>query len=144
MYRTVIAPWRAGFIVLAVAGLALAGCGRGDGLTRYRVKGTVTFQGQPVAFGSIFFEPTASVGAIAPTSYLAVRDGKYDAGDKGPVAGKYRVVVGGQDQSKTRVDDDGITHTSQLFKDYVFEVDIPPPGNTLDVEVPASQALRAR
>jgi hypothetical protein len=28
-----------------------------------------------------------------------------------------------------------------LFDDYVFEVEIPPPNNTLDVEVPVSQAI---
>jgi hypothetical protein len=104
----------------------------------------VTFQGKPVEFGAIFFEPTESVGKIAPTVYLPIRDGKYDTGDKGPVRGKYRVVVGGTDKSKSKVDDDGINHTAQLFKDYTFEVDIPPPNNTLDIEVPASQTLPSR
>jgi hypothetical protein len=125
---------------LAVVCAALAGCG--DGMKRYPVRGTVTFQGRPVESGAIFFEPTESAGKIAPTVYLPVRGGKYDAGDKGPVAGKYRVVVGGMDQSKNKVDDDGVTHTPQLFKDYVFEVDIPPPNNTLDIEVPASHAIQ--
>ena len=128
---------------LAVLGLVLAGCG-GDGLDRHRLRGTVTFEGKPVEFGAIFFEPTPSVGKIAPTVYLPVRDGKYDTGSKGPVTGKYRVVVGGMDKSKGRVDDDGVTHTPPLFNDYVFEVDIPPPNNTLDVEVPASRAIRRR
>ena len=142
MQHIVTGPWRVGLCSLAIVCLALAGCGSRDGLTRYRVQGTVTFQGKPVEFGAIFFEPTESVGKIAPTVYLPVRDGKYDAKDKGPVAGKYRVVVGGMDKSKERVDSDGITHTPQLFQDYVFEVEIPPPDNTLDVEVPASQAIR--
>jgi len=127
---------------LALVCLALAGCG--DGLKRYRVKGTVTFEGKPVQFGAIFFEPTESVGKIAPTVYLPVRDGKYDANDKGPIAGKYRVVVGGMDKSRDRVDDDGITQTARLFQDYAFEVEMPPPNNTLDVEVPASQAIPRR
>jgi hypothetical protein len=126
---------------LALFSLVLAGCGGGDGLDRHRIRGTVTFKGKPVEAGSIFFEPTASVGQVAPTSYLAVKNGKYDAGEEGPVKGKYRVVVGGQDVSKSKVDDDGITITPQLFKDYRFEVEIPPPNNTLDVEVPESQAL---
>jgi len=104
----------------------------------------VTFEGQPVEFGAIFFEPTASVGAIAPTVYLPVRGGKYDTGDEGPVAGKYVVKVGGMDQSKQTKDSDGITHTPQLFQDYVFETDIPPDNNTLDVAVPASQAIRRK
>jgi hypothetical protein len=120
---------------VALAALAVTGCG-GDGLDRYPVSGTVTFDGKPVEFGAIFFEPTMSAGAIAPTVYLPVRDGKYDAGDKGPVKGKYTVTVGGMDESRNKVDSDGITHTPQLFPDYKFEVDIPPPDNILNVEVP--------
>jgi hypothetical protein len=120
--------------------LTLSGCG-GEGLDRHRIRGTVTFQGKPVEFGAIFFEPTESVGKIAPTVYLPVRGGKFDTEDAGPIAGKYSVVVGGQDTAKERVDDDGITHTERLFQDYRFEVEIPPPNNTLDVEVPASQAI---
>jgi hypothetical protein len=140
----VVAPFRVGLCSLVVVGLALAGCGRGDGPARHRVKGTVTFEGKPVEFGAIFFEPTESVGKIAPTVYLPVRDGKYDTNDQGPAAGRYRVVVGGMNKSRERVDSDGITHTPQLFQDYKFEVDIPPPNNTLDVVVPASQAIRSQ
>jgi hypothetical protein len=55
--------------------------------------------------------------------------------------GKYTVVVGGRDDSQKHVDSDGMTHTKQLFQDYRFEVEIPPPNNTLGIEVPASQAL---
>ena len=141
MHRIVIAQ-RVWLCSLAVACAALAGCG--DGMKRHRVRGTVTFQGKPVESGAIFFEPTASVGKVAPTVYLPIRDGKFDTGDQGPVAGKYRVVVGGVDKAKNRVDDDGITHTSQLFKDYAFEVDIPPPNDTLDIEVPAAQAFQKK
>ena len=142
MHRIVIAQRRVWMCLLAVACAAAAGCG--DGMKRCRVRGTVTFQGKPVESGAIFFEPTASVGKIAPTAYLPIRNGKYDAGENGPVAGKYRVVVGGMDQSKNKVDDDGITHTPQLFKDYVIEVEIPPPNDTLDIEVPASQAIQRK
>jgi hypothetical protein len=128
---------------LLLAGCLLAGgCGRGDGLKRYRVKGSVTYDGKPVEFGAIFFEPTESIGKLAPTVYLPVRDGRYDAGDEGPVAGKYQVIVGGVDQASKRVDSDGVTHTQQLFQDYKFDVEIPPPGNILDVVVPPSQAIR--
>src|SRR5262245_41835056 len=105
----------------AVAALAclLAGCGAGDGLSRYPVKGTVTYQGQPVKDGAIFFEPTASVGKLAPTVYLRVSNGKYEVlQNEGPVAGKYQVVVGGRDESSKTVDRDGITQTKQLFEDY--------------------------
>jgi hypothetical protein len=128
--------------LLLAACLIVVGCNRGDGLGRYRVKGTVKYQGKPVEFGAIFFEPTASVGDVAPTVYLPVRNGTYDTLDEGPVKGKYNVVVGGQDQSKKHVDSDGVNHTPQLFQDYKFQVEIPPPNNTLDVEVPDSQAIK--
>jgi hypothetical protein len=131
-------------LFLLASSVILAGCGRGDGLTRYRVQGTVTFRGEPVKDGGISFEPTASVGEIAPTSYLKVTGGKYDALDQGPVAGKYRVIVFGKDTAASHVDSDGVTHTEPLFEEYKFEVDIPPPNNTLNVEVPASQALKKR
>ena len=137
-------PGRAGawLWLLGVVCLAAAGCG--DGLGRYRITGTVMFEGKPVEFGAIFFEPTASVGKVAPTAYIPVRDGKYDTGDKGPIAGRYVVKVHGEDRSKKHVDDDGVTHTAQLFNDYVFEVEIPLPNGRLDVEVPASQAIKQR
>jgi prepilin-type N-terminal cleavage/methylation domain-containing protein/prepilin-type processing-associated H-X9-DG protein len=121
--------------------LSLAiGCS-GDGLNRHRVQGSVTFDGKPLETGAIFFEPTATVGTIAPTTYLAVRNGKYDAGEEGPIAGTYRVRVGGWDESRQTIDDEGRSTPTQLFDDYVFEVEIPPPNNTLDVEVPVSQAI---
>lgn len=65
-----------------VAVAALAGC-RGDGLSRHRITGMVTFEGKPVEFGAIFFESIESVGKVAPTVYLPIRGGKLDTGDKG-------------------------------------------------------------
>jgi hypothetical protein len=141
MKSTQLPIWLCSLVILC---LALAGCGMGDGLERYPVNGTVTFEGKPVQTGAVFFEPTASVGTVAPTVYLPLRGGRYDAGKEGPVAGKYVVKVAGWDESKKQVDSDGVTHTAQLFQDYQFEVQIPPPNNTLDIEVPASQAIGQR
>lgn len=126
-------------VLLGILSTAVLGCG--DGIKRHRIQGTVTFQGKPVEFGGIFFEPTESIGPVAPSPVVAIRQGKFDAGSEGPVAGRYVLVVGGVDQSNTRVDD-GITYKRPLFQDYRFEVEIPPPGNTLDIEVPESQALK--
>jgi hypothetical protein len=131
--------WRTG-LCLAMGILIFAGCRRGDGLKRHRVAGTVTFKGQPVEFGAIFFEPTVSVGKIAPTVYLPIRGGKYDTGTEGPIAGNYVVKVGGMDQSKQQKDSDGITHTPSLFPDYKIDVEIPPPGGRLDIEVPTASS----
>jgi hypothetical protein len=135
--------FRGRVMLLAMASLIPAGCG-GDQLERYRIRGTVTFEGRPVQTGGIIFEPTESVGKVAPTAYLRVQDGKFDAGDEGPVAGKYNVIVGGTDPSRTLVDNEGIAQPAKLFEEYRFEVEIPPPNDTLDVEVPASQAIRPK
>src|SRR5262245_43746070 len=118
-------------VPLGILSIVVLGCG--DGLKRHRIQGTVTFQGKPVEFGGIFFEPTDSIGPVATTVIVKVRQGKYDTEGDGPVSGKYSVIVGGVDQSKNRVDDDGVTHKPQLFKDYTFEVEMPPPGNTLNI-----------
>jgi hypothetical protein len=141
MLKTVISPSLHWLCALAIALLISGGCG-GDRLDRRRIQGTVTFEGKPVQRGAVLLEPTRSVGTIAPTVYLRVQDGKFDTGDEGPIPGKYKVIVGGYDLAQKQVDDDGVTHTAQLFNDYSFEVEVPPPGNTLDIEVPASQAIQ--
>ena len=122
--------------IVPLALVALGGCGAGESLDRYPLTGTVTYDGKPVESGVIFFEPKASAGKVAPTVYLSIKDGKLDAEDEGPVKGTYHVIVRGYDKSKERVDDDGITITPQLFPDYEFDVEIPPPDNVLKVEVP--------
>lgn len=127
-----------------VAGWFLAysgGCG-GSRFDRFPVQGTVSFKGQTVESGAVFFEPTAAAGKEAPTVYLRIEKGQFSVGRKdGPGRGKYTVVVGGWDKAKEFVDDDGITHSVPLFKDYRFEVEFPVPNNTLNIEVPESQAL---
>jgi hypothetical protein len=141
MLKTMISPSSRWFCALAVVFFISGGCG-GDGLDRQRIQGTVTFEGKPVEVGAVLFEPTQSVGTLAPTAYLRVQDGKFDTGDEGPIPGKYKVIVGGYDLAQKQVDSDGVTHTAQLFNDYTFEVEVPPPGNTLHIEVPASQAIQ--
>jgi hypothetical protein len=141
MLKTMISPSPRWLCAVAIVLFISGGCG-GESLNRLRIQGTVTFEGKPVERGAVLLEPTQSVGTIAPTSYLRVENGKFDTGDEGPIAGKYKVIVGGYDLAQKQVDSDGVTHTAQLFNDYTFEVEMPPPGNTLHIEVPASQAIQ--
>jgi hypothetical protein len=74
----------------AVLLLLAAGCGPGVG-GRYPVAGTVTLDGQPLAMGTIEFEPRAE-GAIKVGE--AVHDGRYAVPARlGPTPGSYRVKV---------------------------------------------------
>ncbi len=78
------------FVLLAVAA---AGCGgRGDGLERVAVSGSVTINGEPVANGVVRFRPAQ--GTEGPMASTMITDGRYDIpGDQGPVAGEYEVQV---------------------------------------------------
>lgn len=123
---------------VACAGL-LPGCG-GDGIKRHQVTGKVTFQGQPVEYGTIFFEPEASVGLIAPTSSARIEHGEYQtAKADSPTTGAYKVRVMGFDQSKMKKNTppEEIIETPELFPAYTLSVEIPPPQDRLDIDVPA-------
>jgi hypothetical protein len=78
----------------AVAGLlAFAGCGGDDLGTRYPVSGTVTYQGKPVAKGTITFMSDKGTRGAAGE----IKDGAYtltavNEGD-GAFPGNYKVVV---------------------------------------------------
>jgi hypothetical protein len=77
-----------GYAVLA--GL-LAGCGD-RGPQRVAVSGTVTFNGKPLADGTIRFVPTAT--ASSPVAGADIKDGKYTADIRGGVpVGTQRVEI---------------------------------------------------
>ena len=119
---------------------SLSGCG-GDGIVRHQVSGKVTFREQPVEYGTIAFEPEASVGQIAPSSFVRIEHGAYQtAKGDGPTTGKYKVRVMGFDTSKMKKNTppEEIIETPELFPAYTLSVEIPPPGGKLDIEVPNS------
>ena len=69
----------------------MAGCG-GDAADRVLVSGKVTYQGAPVAFGEIRFDPTNS--AESQPSGAPIRDGQYKVIGKGGVpVGTHRVSI---------------------------------------------------
>ena len=67
------------------------GCRR-SGPDRFRVRGNVTFGGQPVELGTIKFSPIE--GTKAPLTGGRIAEGHYDVpAAKGPLAGKYMVQI---------------------------------------------------
>ena len=62
------------------------GCGNEK---TYRVSGKVTFKGQPVPEGRIFFMPDPSKGNKGPSGSAEIKNGRYDtdAGGRGVVGG---------------------------------------------------------
>lgn len=121
---------------------AATGCG-GDGIVRHQVSGKVTFQGQAVQTGAVVFEPDASVGQIAPTTFARIADGAYETEHaESPTTGKYKVRVMGYDKSKMRTDaaPGEIIDLPELFPEFALEVEIPVPSGRLDVDVPDNRS----
>jgi hypothetical protein len=73
---------------IAVAVVAIGCGGPTDG--RLQITGEVTFDGQPVADGYVTLSPLGS----GPSAGGRIQDGEFVIErDKGPMAGKYRVVL---------------------------------------------------
>ncbi|MDY3561226.1 hypothetical protein R5W23_002488 [Gemmata sp. JC673] len=135
----------AGGAVAAVACALAVGCG-GDGT--HRVSGTVTFKGQPVPVGKIYFTPDATKGGSGPSGYADIKDGKYDtasAGGHGAPAGAVVISIEAFDPNAKpdkvdKSDTSGEVLIKSLFPRYEVQADLPASSSTKDVDVPASAA----
>jgi len=87
--------------VLLVAVLTtLSACGPGNGLNLARVSGKVTYKGEPVKNGTVFFKPDESKGTVGPAAVGSITsNGTYvmsteSAGD-GAIVGQHKVGITG-------------------------------------------------
>jgi hypothetical protein len=124
---------------LAFAAVGAMGCG--GGVPRHRVAGTVTHAGKTVERGSITFEPTESVGKIAPTGTAKIENGKFEtARDQSPTTGRYVVRVVIHDMNVIREMEKNpkkeFVGTLNRVPPYELTVEIPPPGGQLNIDVP--------
>lgn len=86
-------PRDAGWSFCLILVIGLAGCG-GGGIERAAIKGTVTFDGQPIDQGVISFIPSGSNSG--PSTGAEIRNGKYEIlAENGPVPGTNRVEITG-------------------------------------------------
>src|SRR5262245_3750967 len=119
---------------VALAWVVFAGCSYSSRPTTYRVTGTVTMQGKPVAGAAVIFVPTAADGEAA--SAITDSEGKYalttwQAGD-GARPGEYRVKVSKQDVAA--VDPSKMVKNLSIEEEqkiYVENKKPPPPAKSL-------------
>jgi hypothetical protein len=89
------------WLALAIAA-GLTGCGPGNGLTLGKVRGKITYKGQPVSHGMVTFAPDASKGTEGPLALGTIAtDGTYimsteQSGD-GVIVGSHKVGITGLD-----------------------------------------------
>src|SRR5437868_4140710 len=90
-----------GFVAVALA-TGLAGCGSENGLTLGRVRGKVTFKGEPIRYGTVFLMPDDAKGTKGPPAMATIgADGTFtvsteEPGD-GAIVGEHKVGVVGLD-----------------------------------------------
>lgn len=125
---------RPSLLAAAFLSVALAvGCTPQDKL--YDVTGTVTFGGQSVPKGLIYFEPDGSKGMKGSLGYANIENGAYDTkvnGGKGVKGGWYSVRVLGYDGKPTGEQILG----NGLFPEYTEKKEFPAAPSVYDVTVP--------
>jgi hypothetical protein len=80
---------------------ALAGCNRD---ATYPVSGSVTYNGEPLPAGEIWFDPDPSRGKSGLQGFAPIKDGRYDTREngKGVRGGAYLVRILGFDGRPAR------------------------------------------
>lgn len=98
-FRLASLAWTA----LMVVAVAVVGCGPDNGLNLARVSGKVTFNGQPVKNGTVFFMPDEGKGTVGPPAVGSITaDGSFimsteSAGD-GAIVGSHLVGITGVEE----------------------------------------------
>jgi hypothetical protein len=123
--------WLSLSVVLIVS---LAGCGK-DGPERYRMSGTVTFEGQPVVSGTISFEP-AEKGTGG--GYAHIMNGTYDTelDGRGHLGGPHSVQIAGFGEPKESDHPDDDVVAVPMFDPISFTEDLPTESTTRNFELP--------
>jgi len=126
-------PVKLALSILVAVGIVLTGCSYSSRPPTYRVTGTVTMQGKPVAGAAIIFVPTSNEGAAA--SAITDSEGKYSLttwqAEDGARPGEYRVKVSKQEE--TTVDPSKMVQNVPLEEDqkYVESKKSRPPAKSL-------------
>jgi hypothetical protein len=115
-----------------VACVLHAGCG--DGPKRYDVSGRVTYAGQPLPAGVIYFDPDATQNNDGPQGYAIIKDGAYSTAaptGKGVVGGPHIARIEGFDGQPGQE----LPLGKPLFTDYQERRDLPRESSEQDFAV---------
>jgi len=88
--------------LLALLSLVAVGCNNGgaDDLPREPISGTVSYDGKPLANGTIQFQPASQAEGMAAGGMVV--EGRFDVPrEEGPVPGNYKVQIDSIDETVT-------------------------------------------
>ncbi len=119
---------------------SLWGCReQASGPVRYELKGTVTYNNQPVPAGEMVFSPDSAAGNSGPGSVALIENGKYSIPrNQGVVGGPYVVTIHGftAPPSAAAVPEPGTSDSKQLFTTIDLKQELPPKGGSWDFVIP--------
>jgi len=125
-----------GLLLAASLMIVLTGCGKSSGnqFETYHISGKVIYDGQPLPFGTIVFEPDPSKGSAGPQGTASIKDGVYDTskGGTGSVGGPMIVTISGMTHEAVVEGGEG----RFLFQDYKTTKDLPRETTTADFDIP--------
>ena len=124
-------------LLLCVGLVAIAGCQKKDD-GRIDISGNVTWKGQPVPAGQLFFSPDVAKGNSGAQGMTAIKNGRFDtSGDQGrpTILGAVIVTVHAFDGVATP---EGGSDGSRLFMPYEMAMEIPADASEIDIVVPES------
>jgi hypothetical protein len=104
----------------------------------FAVAGKVTFAGQPVPVGRIYFDPDPKTNPDSPQGFADIKDGHYDTAQsgRGTPGGAFTVRIEGFDGRSTPA----FVFGQPLFNTYQERVELPAANTQKDFHVPASAA----
>lgn len=118
-----------------LAALIFAPCliGCGPSTSTIHIHGNVTYDGQPVPKGTIYFEPDTKAGNSGPGSVAIIRDGSFDTSEAlGVVGGPHLVRIEGYNGIAHGDNSDG----QPLFPVYETTAELPTNSTSIDFDVP--------
>lgn len=128
---------------LIFALVTLTGCSE-NGPARTAIWGNVTWKGQPVPSGIVYFGPDSTKENKGPQGFALIKNGTFDTRgerSKGCMTGPHIATIQGADgQGITS----GRPYGSSLFASYELKIDVPAEGGTIDLVVPDSAIPAAK
>jgi hypothetical protein len=125
--------FRSAAAVLTCFGFMLLGCGENEKL--YDVSGTITFEGEPIPKGLIFFDPDSTKGTAGTQGFANIENGKFDTAaagkGKGIRGGTYNIRISGFDGKEAPEAPFG----KFLFPEEQLTKDLPKQNQTFDYDV---------
>jgi hypothetical protein len=111
----------------------LAGCGE-SGPRRYHLAGKITWAGEPIPAGLIYFDPDIAAGVDGPQGFAVIKDGQYDTRNDGlgQGGGKYVCRIFAADGVEGPESPLG----QPLFPEYTWSVELPAAEGTKDFDIP--------